>query len=641
MKRLLIGLFLWIFSFGFTQDKVETDQILLKYEHILSFHSDIVISKDAETTVTERIKVYTEGINIKRGIFRSLPLWRNVNGKKIRIKYDIISVQKDGEKEKYHTENTSDDYAIYFGDKNIILSPGVYEYEFTYKTADQIGFFDKYDEFYWNVNGTLWNFPVDEIYAKVTLPEGAAILQSACYTGAYGATTSNCTGTQLAPNIMEWSAKNLGYNEGLTISAGFNKGVFTPPPPPGMLEKYGILALLIAAALGLLGYFYSSWQKYGIDPQKPVVYPQFNSPQYLSAASLGYLDNEYYSNQMITASIVSLAVKGFIKIVEDDKRILGIFGGKEYTLEKIKEQDQTLPKEEINLMNKLFSGGADSVSFDGKYNSKIEYAVKDFQASLRFQHDEFLRKGNNSTKLFLPILIILGLYVVGIYFSYNSSYSEMHLGASITLGIAAFVLAIVISVFFERYVFAKILFVIISIGLLLVSGSIALLDENIATNLGFYASYGFLIFGFIGMVLFQYLIKQPTPEKLETKSLIEGFKMYLSAAEEKTLQFHNSPKMTPEVFEKMLPYAMVLGVDKIWGQKFQNMLKNSSMANQQYNSSWYVGSSMSHMNFANTLTSSLSQSIASSSTQPSSSGSGSGGGGSSGGGGGGGGGGGW
>ena len=143
------------------------------------------------------------------------------------------------------------------------------------------------------------------------------------------------------------------------------------------------------------------------------------------------------------------------------------------------------------------------------------------------------------------------------------------------------------------------------------------------------------------MVLYQYLIKQPTPEKLETQSLIEGFRMYLGTAEEKTLQFHNPPKMTPQVFEAMLPYAMVLGVDKIWGEKFQSMLKASSLANQQYHSNWYVGGSMMNMNFANTLTSSLSQSIASSSTQPSSSGSGSGGGGFSGGGGGGGGGGGW
>ncbi len=641
MKRLLIGFFLLIFSFGSAQGVSSGDLGERNYEHILSFDSDIVISKDAETTLTEKIKVYAEGVQIKRGIIRSLPLWRNINGKKIRIKYDILSVQKNGSTEDYHTEKTNDDYIIYFGSKEIILTPGVYDYELKYKTSDQIGFFDKYDEFYWNVNGTSSNFTVDTVSAKVTLPDSAEIIQQSCYTGSYGTNESNCTGKQLSSNTIQWSAKNLRQNEGLTIAVGFNKGIFTPPAPPGILEKYGVLAVLITAALGLIAFLYSSWQKYGIDPQKPVIYPQFNSPQNLSPASLGYLKNEYYEEQMITASIVSLAVKGFIKIIEDDKRILGIFGGREYTLEKIKEQDQNLPKEEINLMNKLFSGEATTVSFDGKYNSKIEYAVNDFKASLKFQHDDFLKKGNNSRKLIGPIIAILALYGLGLFFSYKVTYSDNHLAAGIPFGAVALFLGIIFSVFFERYKIVKIFFGLISIGMILILGTVFLADTQRVENLGFYGSYGFLIFGFIAMVLFQYLIKQPTPEKLETQSLIDGFKMYLGTAEEKTLQFHNSPEMTPAVFEKMLPYAMVLGVDKIWGDKFQSMLKKSSLDNQQYHSNWYIGGSMMNMNFASTLTSSLSQSIASSSTQPSSSGSGSGGGGFSGGGGGGGGVGGW
>lgn len=641
MKRLLIGFFLLIFSCGFTQDIYSTNGEGLNYEHILSFDSDIAISKNAETTITEKIKVYAEGLNIKRGIFRSLPRWRNVNGKKIRIKYDILSVQKNGSKENYHTEKTSNDFAIYFGDKDHILSPGIYEYELKYTTLDQIGFFEKYDEFYWNVNGALWDFPVDEISAKVTLPEGAEISQQSCYTGNYGSKESNCTGKQLSSSTIAWSAKNLEQNQGLTIAVGFNKGIFTPPPPPGMLQKYGVLAILIAATLGLLAYLYLTWQKYGIDPQKPVAYPQFNPPQNLSPASLGYLENEYYSAPMITAAIVSLAVKGFIRIMEDDNRILGIFGGKEYTLEKIKEQDQTLPKEEINLMNKLFSNDATTISFDGKYNAKIEYAVNDFKASLKFQHDDFLIKGNNTGKIVLPALFVAVLYALGIFLSYRTSYSDIHLGAAIPMVAVALFVGILMSIFFDRSIEVKVLFAFISIGMILILVTAFSLDGDRSANMGFYGSYGFLIIGFISIVLYQYLIKQPTPEKLNTQSLIEGFKMYLGTAEEKTLQFHNPPAMTPQVFETMLPYAMVLGVDKIWGQKFQNILKNSSLGSQPYNSSWYVGSSMMHMNFANTLTSSLSQSIASSSTQPSSSGSGSGGGGFSGGGGGGGGGGGW
>lgn len=642
MNRLIFAFLILIFGNGAAQDLAVDSSARKNYEHIISFDSDIVIAKNGQTTVTEKIKVYAEGINIRRGIFRSLPLWRNINGRKIRIKYDLISVQKNGSKEDYHTESTSSDYDIYFGNKDIILTSGVYEYELKYKTSDQIGFFDNYDEFYWNVNGTLWDFSVDEISAKVTLPENAQILQHQCYTGSYGSNASNCTGHQLSSNTIEWSAKNLGQNEGLTIAVGFNKGIFSPPPPPGFLEKYGILAALIAAALGLSGYFFTSWKKYGIDPQKPVVYPQFNVPQNLSPASLGYLENEHYSTQMISAAIVSLAVKGYLKIIEEDKRILGIFGGKEYTLEKIKEQDQTLPKEEINLMNKLFSVKSTVITFNGQYNSKIENAVNDFKASLKFQHDDFLKKGNNKSKLILPIIVIFGFYGLGLFFSYRISYSDTHLGAGIFLSVAVLFTGIFISVFFERSSVVKVLFAFISIGLMSILSTIFSLDTERSENIGFYASYAFLIFGFTAMVLYQYFIKQPSSEKLETQSLIDGFKMYLGTAEEKTLQFHNPPAMTPDIFEKMLPYAMVLGVEKIWGEKFQNMLKKSALGeNQQYHSNWFIGASVMNMNFAGSLNSSLSQSIASSSTQPSSSGSGSGGGGFSGGGGGGGGGGGW
>ena len=641
MKRYLSIFILFIFSLGFAQNVVEEVDSSNNYEHIISFHSDIEISKNAEIIITEKIKVYAAGINIKRGIFRSLPLWRDINGKRTRIKYDIISSKKNGVNEKYTTKNTNSDLAIYFGNKKVILSPGIHEYELKYKTTNQIGFFKDYDEFYWNVNGALWDYKIDEISANVKLPIGAKIIQNSCYTGSYGNNSSDCSSTKIDDHTIVWSAKNLQQHEGLTIAVGFNKGVFTPPPPPGFLEKYGIFGAVILAILGLLVYFYTSWQKHGIDPQKPIVYPQFNAPQNLSPGSLGYLENGYYSGQIISASIVNLAIKGFIKIVEDDQRVLGIFGGKEYTLEKTKEADQSLPKEEINLMNKLFASESKSVTLNGEYNPNIENAVNDFKASLSYQHDEFLKKGNNTSKLVLPALVILALYAIGLFVSYRSSYNDLFLGIGVFLFISSLIAGILISYFFERSNVLKFVFVLISIGLISILSLGIYKDAQLLENLGFYASFALMIFGFIAMVLFQYLIKQPTPEKLETQSLIEGFKMYLGTAEEKTLQFHNPPQLTPAIFEKMLPYAMVLGVDKIWGDKFQTMLKSSSLGQQNYQSNWFIGASLMNMNFANSLNSSLSQSIASSSTQPSSSGSGSGGGGFSGGGGGGGGGGGW
>jgi uncharacterized membrane protein len=103
-----------------------------------------------------------------------------------------------------------------------------------------------------------------------------------------------------------------------------------------------------------------------------------------------------------------------------------------------------------------------------------------------------------------------------------------------------------------------------------------------------------------------------------------------------------SPKDTPELFERYLPYAIALGIENRWAERFASVLA-AAAAQGQSGLAWYSGPNRPWDNptgFAESVGSSLSSTISSASTAPGSS-SGSGGGGSSGGGGGGGGGGGW
>ena len=165
--------------------------------------------------------------------------------------------------------------------------------------------------------------------------------------------------------------------------------------------------------------------------------------------------------------------------------------------------------------------------------------------------------------------------------------------------------------------------------------------------------FKFLIISIVGLLIFRYLINKPSEEKVKMEAEIEGFKMYLGTAEENQLKFHNPPDMTTEVYEKFLPYAIVFGVQGIWGKRFRNKLKESMDAEDP-------NKLVSHLDdrFANSLSASLmtssvapasrytsssssSRSSSSRSYSGGSSSSGSSGGGSSGGGGGGGGGGGW
>ena len=158
----------------------------------------------------------------------------------------------------------------------------------------------------------------------------------------------------------------------------------------------------------------------------------------------------------------------------------------------------------------------------------------------------------------------------------------------------------------------------------------------------------FTIFLVMLFLSYRFLIKQPSIERLQRQADIEGFLMYMKAAEEKQIQFANSPALTPQLFEKLLPFAMALGIDKIWGEKFKDIIQQG-MQDKTYQPSWYVGSNFNTFNFhsiGNDITSTISSSSIAPSTSSSggSSGSwssGSSGGGSSGGGGGGGGGGGW
>jgi uncharacterized membrane protein len=142
-------------------------------------------------------------------------------------------------------------------------------------------------------------------------------------------------------------------------------------------------------------------------------------------------------------------------------------------------------------------------------------------------------------------------------------------------------------------------------------------------------------------ITFGVLMKAYTPDGRKLADEIEGFKLFLSVTEKDRLAFHNPPDKTPELFEKMLPFALALGVEHKWAEQFAEVFERFKQQGKEYAPIWYHGS-LAHFTptaFASDIGNTFSGVVASSSTPP---GSGSGfGGGGVGGGGGGGGGGGW
>ena len=154
---------------------------------------------------------------------------------------------------------------------------------------------------------------------------------------------------------------------------------------------------------------------------------------------------------------------------------------------------------------------------------------------------------------------------------------------------------------------------------------------------------GAIVLLFLTAAFFAFVMKRPTLRGRKLLDEMTGFTDYLEVAEKDELNLRNPPEKTPQLFEVMLPFALALGVEQAWSEKFAAVL--AAIRNPDgsaYSPTWYNGTwNTANLSKAtNSLSSGLNSAV-SSSVRPPGSSSGGGGGGFSGGGGGGGGGGGW
>jgi hypothetical protein len=137
-------------------------------ERILNYQSDILVRQDGWIEVSETITVRAEGARIRRGIYRDYPTrYEDRFGNEVEVRYEPRSVLRDGRTEDFHSERRANGVRTYFGSADRLLSPGEYTYVYRYEAGRMLGFFDEYDELYWNVTGPGWEFPVDRASATV------------------------------------------------------------------------------------------------------------------------------------------------------------------------------------------------------------------------------------------------------------------------------------------------------------------------------------------------------------------------------------------------------------------------------------------------------------------------------------------
>lgn len=612
-------------------------------ERILSYDSNIVVNEDSSITVTETIVVVSAGKKIKRGIFRVFPTeYKDNAGNIFKVAFDVLSVTRDGAPEPYHIRENGAAKAIYFGSSSVFLPKGRHAYTLSYVTDRQIGFFEEYDELYWNVTGSDWEFPILKATCTVQLPAGATVIQESVYTGPQGSKAGNATYTLDRNGDPSFeTTRPLAPNEGLTIAVAWPKGFIKAPTTGEEVELYARdNPMLIAAFAGLLVvllYYVFVWKMVGKDPDKWTIVPLFAPPKGISPAAVRYIMRMGFDNKAFAAAILSMAVKGYLRIREE---------GKTYSLERKKDSTQGLSPGEKQIANALFRQGRSSfIELKQKNHDRFGKALRGLKQSLKNEYEKVYFFTN--TRFFIPG-ILLSLAVVGAIAASTEGDDNTILAMFLPVWLSFWSIAcyaLVVSAYRAwrgGNIFQALFMSIFSLPFL--GGEIlGLFLMTQATSLPTVGCLFALLF--INLLFYQ-LLKAPTFSGRRVMDEIEGFQMFLSVTEEERLNLIHPPEQTPELYEKFLPYALALGVMHKWSEQFSSVLARYSseqISEGGYSPTWYSGSAWNAAHFSafsQSFSSEFSSAVSSASSAPGAS-SGSGGGGFSGGGGGGGGGGGW
>jgi hypothetical protein len=619
-------------------------------ERIRSFDSDVTVARNGVLTVTETIAVHATGERIVHGIYRDFPTdYTNTHGLAVHVRFDVMAVSMDGHTEPYDTEGITDGKRVKIGDKDSAIDPGDHTFVLTYITDRQIGFFDAYDELYWNVTGNFWDFPIDKASTTIHLPKGAEITQYRAYTGPQGATDQNASADQPAADTIHFvTTQPLDERAGLTVAVGFRKGAVTPPSAAELRREF-ILANAgsIAAVLGVLAmivFYLVTWWHFGRDPKRGVVIPLFAPPAGLSPEAVRYIHKMTYDRKAFAAALIAMAVKGFLTIADDDGT---------YTLKRTGKTvgDCDLSKSEIALSQVLFDDMTSAIELKQDNHSVIQRAITALKNSLKAECERHYFVTNSGWFLGgLAILAMTGLAAASLSESPGAAIPVMIWVSAWSAGTS----------YLLHQAYMGWLSVFVGPGSRFANFFGALVTTVFAvpfTGGLFFGLYMFnltvspvvsaaLVAGGVIAYVFYHLLKAPTAAGAAVYDQIDGFKLYLTTAEKDRLEMLNPPDVTPALFEKFLPYAIALDVENQWSKKFEAEAAAAGLGPDQnygYSPAWYVGSNFGNLGmagFASSIGSSIGSAAASASTAPGSS-SGSGGGGFSGGGGGGGGGGGW
>ncbi|MGA7225686.1 MAG: DUF2207 domain-containing protein, partial [Candidatus Acidiferrales bacterium] len=443
-----------------------------------------------------------------------------------------------------------------------------------YRVLNALTFFEDHDELYWNVTGNEWEAPIERASAKIELPAGVTGLHAISYSGPFGSGAQDAE-VESRSNFVEFrSTHSLEFHEGLTAVVGWDKG-FVHEPTASQKILFILRSnwpIFIPVAVFILMFYW--WWTSGRDPERDTITAQYEPPDNLTPAECGSLVDNKVAMWDITATLVDLAVKGYITIECQDQNLqLGIMQDYMFHLKKPPGDWKDLKPHERQMLRGIFVPENPALMLLGRLQDVSENLPPAFAQLTRAMvmpaaqqylavPKEYAAAASEAShaiseleKVPLPKVALSDLQnrfsfhlpIIGNYIfdalrkdGYYLRRPDMHKHGIVVLG---FLVA----------------FLILLLGNVLSSTTAAApLPWIVAAILS----------GFIITVFGRFMTSGRTVAGARAFAKVLGFEDFLGRVEKDRIE---RLEKTPELFEKYLPYAMALRVEKKWVQAFSSI----------------------------------------------------------------------
>ncbi len=461
--------------------------------------------------------------------------------------YDVSRLSADsptGAPSNMRVDQGRDYVSVWIGDPNNGAVSGVETYVVTYAvervmnatTASETADGSSGDEFYWNAIGDGWVIPISN--ATVTVVGPVAATKAQCFAGRTYS-SSPCDSQSAPGDVTVFSQAYLEPGQPFTVNLLYPRGTFETAP--ALIERsdfkraFTLNAGTVGGALAILlgGIALLAWklrttatdeQFAGLTPGlvpmggaegdvvkrdygTPVAV-RFEPPAGMRPGQIGTLIDEKADPRDVTATLVDLAVRGYLRIDDAGEKSTGLFSKEhDYTLVKLREGDNGLVQYETVLFEALFTG---------RSSVTLSELKTTFSASMQTVQKRLYTNVKD-----------LG------WFRSEPQIARLKWGA---VGVLVLVVGFV------------------AVFVLAVNTRFALVPVSLII---------------LGVMILATIRNAPARTAKGTAVLQEarGFELYVSTAEANQLRFEEGE----DLFSTYLPYAIAFGVADKWAKKFEEL----------------------------------------------------------------------